>query len=122
MVSHRPGATVHLTRCAIGQHCLAALIVPYCFDTNDMRFFDSYAFVRGSDFADYAIDAFDWLRAESTHAPKLLSIGLHTRIIGRAGRIGGLATLLRHMQASGGVWLARREDIARHWLKSVPPN
>lgn len=96
------------------------LVVPYCFDTNDMRFFDSYAFVRGSDFADYAIDAFDWLKSESAHAPKLLSIGLHTRIIGRAGRIGGLAALLRHMRASQGVWFARRDEIARHWIEAVP--
>jgi allantoinase len=97
------------------------LVVPYGFDTNDMRFFDIYAFVRGADFADYAIDAFEWLKAESVHAPRMLSIGLHTRIIGRPARIGGLDTLLQHMRASGGVWFARREDIARHWLSAVPP-
>ena len=97
------------------------LVLPYAFDTNDMRFFDGYAFVRGADFADYCIDAFDWLRAEGAHRPKMLSIGLHTRIIGRAARIGGLVTLIRHMQARGGVWFARREDIARHWLANCPP-
>ena len=85
-----------------------------------MRFFEGYAFVRGADFAGYAIDAFDWLWGEGAHRPKMLSIGLHTRIIGRAGRIGGLATLIRHMQARGGVWFARREDIARHWLAYCP--
>ena len=96
------------------------LVVPYGFDTNDMRFFDSYAFVRGRDFADYAIDAFEQLRMEGQHAPRLLSIGLHTRIIGRPGRIGGLATLLRHMRERCGVWLARRAEIARHWLAACP--
>ena len=97
------------------------LVIPYGFDTNDMRFFDSHAFVRGSDFADYTIDAFEWLKAESAHAPRLLSIGLHTRIIGRPARIGGLDKLLAHMQSSGGAWFARREDIARHWWSAVPP-
>ena len=97
------------------------LVLPYAFDTNDMRFFDRHAFVRGEDFADYAIDAFDWLWGEGAHGPRMLSIGLHTRIIGRAARIGGLATLIRHMQSRGGVWFARREDIARHWLANCPP-
>src|SRR4029453_13058504 len=70
----------------------------YGFDTNDMRFFDSYAFVRGSDFAGYVIDAFDRLWEEGARQPKMLSIGLHTRIIGRAARIGGLEQVLKHMQ------------------------
>lgn len=97
------------------------LVLPYAFDTNDMRFFDRPAFVRGSDFADYSIAAFDWLWAEGADAPRMLSIGLHTRIIGRAARIGGLATLIRHMQERGLVWFATREDIARHWLAHCPP-
>jgi len=97
------------------------LVLPYSFDTNDMRFHDSYAFVRGSDFADYTIDACDWLAAESVHSPKMLSIGLHIRIIGRAGRVGGLRTLLEHVKNMPGVWIAQRRDIARHWLATVPP-
>lgn len=97
------------------------LVLPYAFDTNDMRFFDGYAFVRGADFAGYVADAFDWLHAEGAHRPRMLSIGLHTRIIGRPGRIGGLADVLRHMRQKGGTWFARREDIARHWLASAPP-
>jgi len=97
------------------------LVVPYMFDTNDMRFFDPFAFVRASDFSDYVIDSFDWLWREGAHRPKLLSIGLHTRIIGRPGRIKGLQTVLEHMQATGKVWFARREDIARYWLEQVPP-
>jgi allantoinase len=96
------------------------LVLPYAFDTNDMRFFDNFAYVRGSDFADYAIDAFDCLLAESRHAPRMMSIGLHTRIIGRPGRIHGLATLLAHIAQRGGAWCATREQIARHWLANVP--
>jgi peptidoglycan/xylan/chitin deacetylase (PgdA/CDA1 family) len=97
------------------------LVLPYAFDTNDMRFFDGYAFVRGADFAGYVIDAFDRLWEEGTHTPRMLSIGLHTRIIGRPGRIGGLAQALQHIKEKGGAWFARREDIARHWLKEAPP-
>lgn len=97
------------------------LVLPYAFDTNDMRFFDSHAFVSGDDFARYAIDAFDWLLAESRHTPRMLSIGLHTRIIGRPGRIGGLQKLVDHIARQPGVWLATREQIARHWLAHMPP-
>ena len=97
------------------------LVLPYAFDTNDMRFFDSYAFVRAEDFAGYAADAYDWLHTEGAHRPVMLSIGLHTRIIGRPGRIAGLAAALRHIRQKGGAWFARREDIARHWLENVPP-
>lgn len=99
----------------------AHLVVPYAFDTNDMRFFDSFAYVRASDFADYAIDAFECLLAESREAPKLMSIGLHTRIIGRPGRIGGLRTLVEHVGRRAGVWVATRESIARHFIAQVPP-
>ena len=100
------------------------LVLPYAFDTNDMRFFDSFTYVRGSDFADYAIDAFDCLLAESQGAegaPRMMSIGLHTRIIGRPGRINGLAKLLAYIRQKDGVWCATREQIARHWLANVPP-
>ena len=97
------------------------LVVPYAFDTNDMRFFDSFAFVRGNDFADYVIDSFEWLLEESRQAPRMMSIGLHTRIIGRAGRIAGLRRVIEHIGARAGVWVATRESIARHWLQNVRP-
>ena len=77
--------------------------------------------MRGADFAGYVIDAFDRLWEEGARQPKMLSIGFHTRVIGRPARIGGLAQVLQHMQAKGGAWFARREDIARYWLKEVPP-
>ena len=97
------------------------LVLPYAFDTNDMRFFGTHAFVRGRDFADYVIDAFDRLLLESRHQPRMMSVGLHLRIIGRAARIGGLETLLAHMRRHRGVWFARRDAIARHWREAVPP-
>lgn len=96
------------------------LVLPYAFDTNDMRFFEPYAFTRASDFADYVIDAFEWLWREGAHAPKMLSVGLHTRIIGRAARIRGLETVFEHMRAKGRVWFAKREEIARFWIEHVP--
>ena len=83
-------------------------MLPYAFDTNDMRFFDGYAFVRGSDFAGYVIDAFDWLWEEGARQPKMLSIGLHTRIIGRAARIGGLEQALKHASKGRGLVCAPR--------------
>ena len=86
------------------------LVVPYAFDTNDMRLVDTCAFVRASDFSDYVIDSFDWLWRQGAHRPKLLSIGLHTRIIGRPGRIKGLQTVLEHMRATGKVWFARHDE------------
>ena len=98
------------------------LVLPYAFDTNDMRFFDNFAFVRGDDFAGYAIDALECLLREARHAPRMMSIGLHTRIIGRPGRIGGLARLLAHIRERGDVWCATREQIARHWLANVAPD
>ncbi|MEH3086559.1 MAG: polysaccharide deacetylase family protein [Xylophilus ampelinus] len=97
------------------------LVLPYGFDTNDMRFFDSHAFVRGADFADYCGDAFEWLLEESRASPRMLSIGLHTRIIGRPGRIGGLRALLERIAGRAGAWCATREQIARHWLAEAPP-
>jgi len=98
------------------------LVLPYAFDTNDMRFFDSFAYVRGSDFADYAIAAFDWLlqEAQQTGTPRMMSIGLHTRIIGRPGRIAGLQALIDHVRGRADAWCATREQIARHFMQEVP--
>lgn len=93
------------------------VVLPYAFDTNDMRFFDRASFVHGRDFADYVIAALDTLMQESQTAPRMLTVGLHTRIIGRPARIGGLDLVLRHVaQHNDAIWVATREDIARHWL------
>ena len=93
------------------------LVIPYSFDTNDMHFHQgAQRFVTASDFTEYVTDAFDALWGEGASAPKMMSIGLHLRMIGRPGRIGGLERALRHMQERGHVWFARRDDIARHWI------
>jgi peptidoglycan/xylan/chitin deacetylase (PgdA/CDA1 family) len=92
------------------------LVLPYAFDTNDMRFQRGGGFVFGDDFARYCIDAFDRLYDEGAAAPRMMSVGLHLRIIGRPGRIGGLERFLTHAASKPGVWFARRDAIARHWL------
>ena len=96
------------------------LIVPYTLDTNDMRFATAQGFHTGDQFADYLIDAFDTLYEEGATAPKMMSIGLHCRLIGRPARFAGLVKFLDHLQRHGRVWLARRIDIARHWRKHHP--
>jgi peptidoglycan/xylan/chitin deacetylase (PgdA/CDA1 family) len=91
------------------------VVIPYSFDTNDMRFQAGGGFTLAGDFATYVTDAFDWLWREGERAPKLMSIGLHLRIVGRPGRIGALERILEHVTARDGVWIARRDTIARHW-------
>ena len=95
----------------------AHVVVPYSFDTNDMHFHQGrQRFVTARDFAEYVTDAFDVLWREGASAPKMMSIGLHLRMIGRPGRIGGLQRVLAHMSDRGAVWFARRDAIARHWI------
>jgi peptidoglycan/xylan/chitin deacetylase (PgdA/CDA1 family) len=96
------------------------LVLPYAFDTNDMQFFHTQRFRGAADFAEYVIEAFDWLHREGAHAPKMLSLGLHLRMIGRPGRIGALDRILRHIADKGEAWVARRVDIAHHWLTRFP--
>lgn len=97
------------------------LVLPYAFDTNDMQFQHSSRFVRAADFAGYVCDAYDWLLREAASAPRMLSVGLHLRMIGRPGRIAALEMILSHFTRSGGAWLASREMIARHWWNACPP-
>ena len=91
------------------------LVIPYSFDTNDMHYQHTQRF-RGTDFADYVVAAYDWLVREAATAPKMMSIGLHLRMIGRPGRIGALEKILSHITKSGAAWVAPRTDIARCWL------
>lgn len=91
------------------------VVLPYAFDTNDMRFFNQGGFVFGDDFARYCIDAFDRLYREGADQPRMLSIGLHLRIMGRPARIGGLERFLAHVAAHPGAWFARRDAIAHAW-------
>lgn len=95
------------------------VVLPYGFDTNDMRFTLDGGFVHADDFARYCIDAFDWLLREGGTRPKMMSVGVHLRVIGKPGRIAGLEKLLQHVCAKDGVWIARRRDIAHHWRARV---
>jgi putative urate catabolism protein len=96
------------------------LVVPYTLDTNDMRFATAQGFNTGEQFATYLIDAFDALYAEGDETPRMMSIGLHCRLVGRPGRIGALARFIDHVQRHDRVWIARRIDIARHWIEHHP--
>ena len=96
------------------------LIVPYTLDSNDMRFAAAQGFNSGDQFFAYLKDAFDVLYAEGKTAPKMLSIGLHCRLIGRPGRFASLARFLAYAQSHTNVWFARRVDIARHWRTTHP--
>jgi putative urate catabolism protein len=96
------------------------LVVPYTLDTNDMRFATAQGFHTGEQFLTYCRDAFDVLHAEGEHAPKMLSIGLHCRIVGRPARTAALARFLDYVQQHEDVWVARRIDIARHWIAAHP--
>ena len=96
------------------------VVVPYSFDTNDMQFHNTNRFRGAADFVDYVLEAFDCLYREGASAPKMMSVGLHLRIIGRPGRIGALERILSEMRARKRVWIARRDAIARHWLAREP--
>jgi putative urate catabolism protein len=91
------------------------LIIPYTLDANDMRFINTQGFGSGDDFFTYLKDAFDLLYAEGASAPKMMSIGLHCRLVGRPGRAAALTRFLDHVAGHERVWLATRVDIARHW-------
>lgn len=93
------------------------LIVPYTLDANDMRFASPQGFNSGEQFFTYLKDSFDTLYAEGADAPKMMSIGLHCRIIGRPGRFASLVKFLNYIEQFDDVWLCRRQDIAEHWLK-----
>lgn len=95
------------------------LVVPYSLSTNDVKF-GRGSFGTADDFFTYCRDAFDLLYDEGRAQPKMLSIGLHNRIIGHPGRAVGLQRLLDHMSRQAGVWITRRIDIARHWVSMHP--
>ena len=100
------------------------LIVPYTLDTNDMRFATAQGFNSGTQYLDYLRDAFDVLWREGDpdgfDAPKMLSIGLHSRLVGRPARIAALERFLDYVQGHDHVWVCRRIDIARHWIATHP--
>nr|WP_216665509.1 allantoinase PuuE [Pseudoruegeria sp. HB172150] len=96
------------------------LIIPYTLEANDMRFAVSPGWVTGQDFYQYLKDAFDMLYAEGSDSPKMMSVGLHCRLIGRPGKIAGLKQFLDYIQGFDGVWTPRRIEIAHHWAEHHP--
>jgi allantoinase len=96
------------------------LVVPYTLDANDMRFSLPQGFAQAEDFFIYLRDSFDALYAEGDTAPKMMSVGMHCRLLGRPGRIVALQRFLDHVQRHDKVWVCRRIDIARHWKQAHP--
>jgi allantoinase len=96
------------------------LIVPYTLDANDMRFATPQGFNTGDHFFEYLRDSFDLLYAEGAERPRMMSVGMHCRLLGRPGRMRGLQKFLDHVAAHDRVWVCRRIDIARHWRREHP--
>ena len=96
------------------------LVVPYTLDCNDMRFATPQGFNTGEQFLAYLKDAFDVLYAEGALKPKMMSIGMHCRLLGRPGRFAALQRFLDHIERHDRVWVCRRVDVARHWIARHP--
>ena len=94
------------------------LIIPYTLDNNDMRFATNQGFNTGEHFFNYLKDSFDALYEEGKTNPKMMSVGLHCRLIGKPGRIQSLKKFLDYIQQHQNVWICKRIDIARHWIKN----
>ena len=99
---------------------LPHLVVPYSLDCNDMRFATNQGFNSGEQFYSYLKDAFDVLYREGEQSAKMMSVGLHCRIIGHPGRFAALQRFLDYAQQHDAVWICRRLDIARHWHAHHP--
>ena len=95
------------------------LILPYAIDSNDMKMWTAPGFMP-ADWLQYAVDSFDWLRREGADAARMMSLGVHLRIIGRPGRIGYFERFLDHVLRHDDVWIAPRIEIARHWAACHP--
>jgi len=96
------------------------LVLPYALDSNDMKMWSDPAYTP-AEWLRYAIDTFDWLYEEGATQPKMMSLGLHLRVIGRPGRIGYLRRFIEHVMRHPGVWITTRRDIAAHWAAHHPP-
>jgi len=96
------------------------LVVPYTLDTNDMRFSLPQGFAQAEDFFIYLRDSFDALYAEGADHPKMMSVGMHCRLLGRPGRIVALQKFMDHIERHDRVWVCRRIDVARHWQRVHP--
>lgn len=98
------------------------LIVPYTLDANDMRFATAQGFNTAEQFYTYLKDSFDVLYEEGETAPKMMSIGMHCRLLGRPGRFRALQRFLDYVQQFDDAWICRRQDIAEHWARTHPFN
>jgi putative urate catabolism protein len=96
------------------------LVIPYTLDNNDMKFGVPQGFNSGEQFFAYLRDAFDVFYAEGASQPRMMSVGLHMRLVGRPGRFAALCRFLDHAQKHRDVWICRRVDIARHWIQHHP--
>jgi len=94
------------------------LIIPYTLDNNDMRFATNQGFNTGDHFYSYLKDSFDALYEEGRTSPKMMSVGLHCRIIGKPGRIQSLKKFLDYIIKHEDIWICKRVDIAKHWIKN----
>ena len=94
------------------------LIIPYTLDNNDMRFATNQGFNSGDQFYNYLKNSFDVLYKEGENNPKMMSVGLHCRIIGRPGRLKSLERFLDYVLQHKEVWICKRVDIAKHWIKN----
>jgi putative urate catabolism protein len=98
----------------------STLVVPYTLDANDMRFATPQGFNTAAHFFEYLRDSFDVLYAEGAETPRMMSIGMHCRLLGRPGRLAALQRFLDHIERHDRVWVCRRIDIARHWASRFP--
>jgi peptidoglycan/xylan/chitin deacetylase (PgdA/CDA1 family) len=96
------------------------LVVPYTLVNNDTKF-QNATIGTGREFFEYLRDAFDFLYREGRTSPRMMSVGMHNRILGHPARAAGLERFLDHVARHGGVWITRRLDIARHWAAAHPP-
>lgn len=96
------------------------LVVPYSLVTNDAKLLAGGGIENAADYAQFLIDSFDVLAAEGRTTPRMMSIGMHPRVVGHPGRIAGLIKFLDHLEGRDDVWLARRGDIAAHWRSVMP--
>jgi putative urate catabolism protein len=96
------------------------LVVPYTLDANDMRFATAHGFSTAEQFFQYLRDTFDVLYAEGSEFPKMMSVGMHCRLLGRPGRLVGLQRFLDHVEKHERVWICRRVEVARHWMAIYP--
>jgi peptidoglycan/xylan/chitin deacetylase (PgdA/CDA1 family) len=109
----------YYTKCC-GSRGKRMLLIPYTPDVNDFHYF-SNRFANSDEFYEYLRDSFDVMYEEGAKNPKMMNVGIHVRISGRAGRTRALQRFLEYVSTKNDVWVARRIDIARWWIRNYPP-